>query len=93
MDFHTARDAYIFQMGAFLKDGSIKVRLRARTISSFILMVPFTEDLSKVQKNMVLESLFFIVISNIQDLGKMINLMGSKAYKSILMAVGILEGS
>lgn len=90
MDFLTVKVAYIFLMVHFFRDGLIKEKSKDKTIFSSILMDLFIEDRSKILKRMGLEYFVTIMVLNMKDIGKMMNLMVKNVFKHTQMEVNIL---
>jgi hypothetical protein len=91
MDFLTEKGMYIFQMDAFFKDGSIKVKLKDKTIYLFTQTDLFIEDRLNTLKKMGSENFIITMDFSIQVFGSMEFLMVLMGFKFILMEVNMLE--
>lgn len=69
MDFLMEKDMYIFQMDAFFKDGSIKVKLKDKIIYLFMQTDLFIEDRLNTLKKMGSENSTIIMDFSIQVFG------------------------
>lgn len=81
---------FIFPMAATFKAGSTRERLKAKIISSFMLMAHFIGALSATLKKMDSEGFYSTMHSSIPASGKMENLMAMNQFKSTLMAASTL---
>jgi hypothetical protein len=89
----TEKAESIFPMAAISKDGSIREKLKDKTIFSFTPMAPFIEVLSVIRRKMDSADFSSIMVSSIPVFGLTENLMPIKQSKFIPMEASTLEVS